>query len=117
MTVFRERGFALGVVLSLLPVLTLMAWTFLEFGTVSRAKALAGEADIRGLQAAESGIRLFMATGEARNFEINDCEVQVSLQNTTLISRATTKRSGHIFEIALETEKGFVTRRRTNEKN
>ena len=113
----RLRGYALGVVLSLLPVLTLMAWTFLEFGTVSRAKALAAEADIRGLQAAEAGVRLYMATGEAGNFELNDCEVQVSLQNPTLISRATTKRSGHIFEIVLETEKGFVTRRRTNEKN
>lgn len=113
----KKRGFALGVVLSLLPVLTLMAWTFLEFGTVSRARALAGEADIRGLHAAEAGIRYYAVTGQTGEFEINGCEVQVTQQSTTLISRATAKNQGHVFEIVLETEKGFVTRRRTNEKD
>jgi hypothetical protein len=111
------RGFALGVVLSLIPVLTLMAWTYLEFGTMGRVAALNSEAEIRGFHAAEAGIRYYLTTGQASDFEMNECWVHVSLIDTRLVSRASAKRKNVSFEIVLETEKGFVTKRRTNEKS
>jgi hypothetical protein len=113
----KRRGFALGVVLSLIPVLSLMAWTYLEFGTVSRVTALNKEAEIRALHAAEAGIRYYLATGTETRFEMNGCRVQVSLSDTSLVSRAVVERPWAIFEVVLETEKGFVTRRKTNEQN
>lgn len=112
----KRRGFALGVVLALLPVLTLMAWTYLEFGTVSRGAALLREAEVQGLHAAEAGIRYYLATGKESTFEMNGCDVRVSLMGSNLVSRATSQRKKASFEIVLESEKGFVTRRKTNEK-
>lgn len=112
----KTRGFALGVVLSLLPVLTLMAWTFLEIGSVNRATALQAEARVRGLHAAEAGIRHYLATGQPSSFEMNECEVVVELVESNLVATARPIRRGHPVQIVLETEKGFVTSRRTNEK-
>ena len=111
------RGFALGVVLSLIPVLTLMAWTYLEFGSVSRVAALNAEAEVRAFHAAEAGIRYFLASGQASDFELNGCRVQVWSDDSRLVSTARAKRKKVSFEIVLETEKGFVTRRWTNERN
>lgn len=113
----RRRGFALGVFLLLLPVLTLMAWTFLKVGGGCRAQAVVAERRARGLQAAEAGIRYYLATGRTDGFELNDCDVVFTLSESTVVSTAVIHHSRERFAVSLDVSAGFVTGRRTNEGN
>lgn len=113
----RMRGFALGVFLLLLPVLTLMAWTFLKVGSGCRAEAVVAERRVRGLQAAEAGIRYYLATGRTDGFELNDCDVAFTTSNTTIVSTAVIHHSRERCAVTLDISAGFVSGRRTNEGN
>ena len=111
-----QRGFALAVFLALMPVVAIMAWTFLKVGSVTRAQAIGEERAVRALHAAEAGIRSYIATGQPSSFELNDCQVQVVVGESEVVSRATPKRGIQTVSISLELDRGFVTRRRTNEE-
>jgi len=112
-----QRGFALAVVLLLMPVLAMMAWTFLKVGSVARAQSLQEERSIRALHAAEAGIRLYLATATSQDFDLNDCKVQVAISQGRVISTATPTGSPQSMRIILEVDRGFVTRRLTNEED
>lgn len=111
------RGFALGVFLLLLPVLTIMAWTFLKVAGGCRIEAVTAERRVRGLQAAEAGIRSYLSTGQPIKFELNECDVTVQVYDGRLVSTAEIQRSQEAVAVILEIEAGYVTRRRTNEAN
>ena len=113
----KNRGFALAVFLLLMPVLAMMAWTFLRVGTVSRAQALQQEREIRALHAAEAGIRSYLFSGQLESFELNECEVRVTVTEAKVISTATARGSRRAFQIILHIEKGFVTERMSNEED
>lgn len=112
----RERGFALATVLLLLPVMALMAWTYLSVGTTTRAQALLQERNIRALHAAEAGLRKYLADGQSQAFEMNDCEVTVNISDAKIISSARPEGGTRSTTVFLEVERGFVMRRMTNEE-
>ena len=112
----KERGFALAIVLVLLPVMALMAWTYLSIGTTTRAQALYEERKIRSYHAAEAGIRRYLGEGRADNFKMNGCEVTIRVSDTRIISTATPATTTRPTSIILEVEKGFVVRRLTNDE-
>ncbi len=113
----RSQGFALAIFLAMVPVIATIAWTFLKFSSITRTQSIGHERQIRALQAAEAGIRLYIASGEAAHFEMNECEVNVTLQNASLISTAQSFRGVRPVVIKLDVDRGFVTRRSTNEES
>lgn len=105
----RSKGFALATTLVLTMVMASMAWALLEFSSKAHFGALYEEPRIRCFHAAEAGVRYYMAYKEAKNFELNDCEVIMVLTPTALIVTASTKRGEH--QIRLHYADGYVTRR------
>ena len=103
------RGFALFVSLVMVVVVSLMTWTFMEFGFRNRLDSLRGEARIRAFHAAEAGARLYLATGHTYSFEMNDCYVRVESTDTTVTSSASTPK-GYV-TITLRLENGVVVER------
>ncbi|MCA9796136.1 MAG: hypothetical protein KC910_30220, partial [Candidatus Eremiobacteraeota bacterium] len=67
----KNRAFALACFLILVPILTAMAWAFLEFSTFARKEAVIQERRVRAYQAAEAGIRYYRSFGQPVEFELN----------------------------------------------
>ena len=112
----NRRGFALAIFLMLMPIIALMAWTYLKVGSATRAQAVAEEREIRALQAAEAGVRRYLFTGETKEFEMNDCRVTVTTLDSSLIFRALPAGSRRSLSITLQTSQGYVVGRTTNEE-
>lgn len=102
--------------LMLMPVLALMAWTYLKVGSATRAQAVAEERNIRALHAAEAGVRRYLFSGETGDFELNDCRVTVTALESSLVFRATPRGSRRSLAITLQTSQGYVVGRTTNEE-
>ena len=99
-----------------MPILALMAWTYLKVGSAARAQAVAEERKIRALQAAEAGIRRYLLTAETKPFTMNDCEVTVTTLDTSIVFRAHAKGSIKAFTITLQTDRGYFVGRTSNEE-
>lgn len=99
-----------------MPVITIMAWTFLSVGGVTRAKAVDEEIEVRALHAAEAGLRFYLATGETKRFEMNDCEVELNIFDSRVVSTAIVKRSRKATSVSVRLERGFTVERKTNEE-
>lgn len=110
-----NRAFALASFLVVVPILTAMAWAFLEFSAFARKEALGQERRLRAYQAAEAGIRYYRAFGQPTEFELNDCQVRVTRQDGLVRSQAWARRSRVSVTIALETADGTVVRRSCSE--
>ncbi|MGE0493199.1 MAG: hypothetical protein AB7S38_28575 [Vulcanimicrobiota bacterium] len=111
----KNRAFALASFLVLVPILTAMAWAFLEFSAFARKEALVQERRVRAYQAAEAGLRYYRISGQPIEFELNDCAVTVSQQDALVRSQARDQRSRVSVTIALETSGGTVVRRSCSE--
>jgi hypothetical protein len=100
-----------------MPVVALLAWTYLKVGSVTRAQALREEQGIRTLHAAEAGIRSYLATGQIGPMELNDCQVKILVSDTKVVCSAYPIRGRHKTSVTLWVESGFVMRRTTNDEN
>jgi hypothetical protein len=111
----HNRGFALAVFLLLMPIVATMAWTYLKVGSVTRIEALREARSVNELHAAEAGIRFYLTTGETKTFELNGCQVEVAVLDSKVVSTA--RGGAEQTSVVLEVEKGYVTRRLTNEES
>lgn len=112
-----SRGFALVIFLALTPIVTVMAWTFVSIGTVTRAQALAEERRIRALFAAEAALRCHLLSGQPQSFQLNGCKAEASSANGGITGQARPlefPRQG--INITLRTDRGIVVGRTTDEE-
>lgn len=113
----NSRGFALVIFLALTPIVTIMAWTFVRIGTVTRAQALAEERKIRALFAAEAALRCHLLSGQPQSFELNGCQAEASSANGTITGLARPlEHHDQGMTITLKTDRGIVVGRTTDEE-
>ena len=105
----KKRGFALATTMVLTVVLASIAWAMLEFSSSAYLGARFEEPRMRCFHAAEAGVRYFLAYGEASNFELNDCEVEMQASPTELTVTARHDHGFHRIKLALAD--GYVVRR------
>ena len=107
------------IFLALTPIVAIMAWTFLKVGTVTRVQALEEERRIRATFAAEGVLRYALLSGQSKSeIELNGCKANVTVQTASLEATAepdeAPTQGAHI---QLSLDKGFVSKRSTDEKD
>lgn len=103
--------------LAMAPVVVVMAWTFLQFGSTARVEGLREERRIRCLHTAEAALRSFLATGQEVRLELNGCRGYARMDNGKVSASAVAlenERDGWV-RIELELDRGFVMRRTARE--
>jgi hypothetical protein len=113
----RRAGFAMAIFLAMTPIVTIMAWTFLKVGTVTRLQSIEEERRIRGLHSAEAAMRYHMLSGQPVSFELNRCQASANLIDGKIQASASPKENARNYvRLSLELDRGFVTRRYSDER-